>query len=325
LAVAVAAPGQAPAPVLELMGEMGKNVRALQEAVDRADHQSVAQQAQALGTRAEALALQVEARPASERTDFAWHVRVLQEGVAALLAAGRDGALPLEREGLRSLSSACTACHVQFRTDKEAALPWPSEGAIVAGRVRVATLAGTPRDQVDDVVVFVDGLPAAPAPEGKRAVIVQKDRTFDPNILVVTVGTTVDFPNLDTVFHNIFSLSKTHAFDCGLYGRGESRAQRFDQPGLVKIYCNIHPEMVAHVLVLNNPHATRTTPGGFYCLSGLPGGRMSLRAWSELGAEANVPLQLAEDTLLPSDLSLQERGKRAPHKNKYGRSYREKY
>jgi plastocyanin/cytochrome c556 len=322
--LAGSASAQEVGPATAVMGELAKAMRAIHEAIDSAPEQ-VAQQARVIQQQDQLIVDLAAGRP--EATDFVWHAQAMQDAAAALLAAAAAAEPALQLDAVRALKATCTACHMQFRPPAARAVDphWPSEGGIVMGRVQVRTLAGEAREGVDDVVAFVDGLPAEPAPAGKRATIVQRDRAFVPELLVVTAGTTVDFPNHDAVFHNVFSLSKTQPFDHGLYGRGQTASTRFTQPGLVKIYCNIHPEMVAHVLVLNNPHAVRLTPGGFYCLSGLPAGRLTLRTWSELGADASVTVEVGTDVPVALDLSLQERGKRTQHRNKFGRSYREKY
>ena len=109
----------------------------------------------------------------------------------------------------------------------------------LSGRV---TAGGRP---VRDAVVFVEDLRTAPVE--RRAVLDQYNRTFVPHVMVVQAGTRVDFPNHDTVFHNVFSYREGKRFDLGLYPVGKIRVQRFDQPGLMRIFCNIHSNMSAFI------------------------------------------------------------------------------
>ena len=342
-AAATAAPQQpADGEAEALMRRLGKLVRSVEEAIDRADAVDVAAQARMLEIElAPRIALAVPQATPEARSDVPWHVDEVRRQARALAAAaaaegthgGGASAAPaarqpdalLQREALWRLRQACAACHLQLRADDGTGSFWPGGGNAVFGRISLRAEDGSPRERADHVVVFVDRLPAEPAPPGLEVAIVQRDRTFTPDLLVVAVGTTVEFPNRDSVFHNIFSLSKPQPFDLKLYGPGESRAQLLAQPGLVKIYCNIHPEMAAHVLVLNNPHGVRVTPSGFYCLTELPDGAFDLRTWSEFGGGLESPVQLGGATALRLDLTMQEQQRRLPHRNKYGRPYREKY
>src|SRR5271165_6460234 len=98
----------------------------------------------------------------------------------------------------------------------------------------------------------VDAPPPAPTPG--HAVMLQKGKTFTPHILAITTGTAVDFPNSDPIFHNAFSSYDGQIFDVGLYPPGSSRSVRFARPGVVRVFCNIHPTMSAIILVLNTPY-----------------------------------------------------------------------
>ena len=103
-----------------------------------------------------------------------------------------------------------------------------------------------------------------PVRAGERPRLAQQDTTFVPAALVITVGTTVDFPNRDPFFHNVFSYSKTKRFDLGRYPRGESKEVRFDSPGIVKVYCEVHKSMRSLVAVVESPfHAVADSLGRF--------------------------------------------------------------
>jgi plastocyanin len=128
-------------------------------------------------------------------------------------------------------------------------------------------------------VVYLGELEVATTPKESR--IVQKDKALHPRVTVVTTGSTVQFPNFDPVLHNIYSLSPTQTFDLGLYGTGESRGQKFDTPGLVEVYCSIHSQMNAVIIVTSNPYFTTTDQKGRFRINNVPPGAYPLHFWSE--------------------------------------------
>jgi hypothetical protein len=109
----------------------------------------------------------------------------------------------------------------------------------------------------------------------------QRDETFVPHVLAITVGTTVDFPNSDPVFHNVFSLSKTRSFDLGRYPAGRSKAVRFDRPGVVQVFCEIHSHMSAYILVFSHRFFAVTDNEGGYRIDQVPPGTYTLVLWYE--------------------------------------------
>lgn len=129
-------------------------------------------------------------------------------------------------------------------------------------------------------LVFVRG-PVAGVPTGRpgATAIVQRGRQFDPDHLVVPVGTVVEFPNQDEEFHNVFSYSKARRFDLGRYPKGEAKTVTFETPGAVKVYCEIHPWMRAAVLVVENPFYAVVDDDGRFAIDGVPPGRYTLVAW----------------------------------------------
>jgi plastocyanin len=162
-----------------------------------------------------------------------------------------------------------------------AALPARAEApASVRGRVSVG-VASVALADAGPIVVYLEGVAAPAVRAGGGAEIRQHLARFEPGFAVVPVGAPVRMPNDDTIFHNVFSYSRPNDFDLGLYGAGEARTLRFEQPGLVRIYCSIHERM--NGLIYVTPSSLFATPGasGAYRIGGVPPGRYRLRVWSE--------------------------------------------
>jgi plastocyanin len=132
-------------------------------------------------------------------------------------------------------------------------------------------------------VIFLESAPrgAFEPDEQAHARMDQRDETFVPHVLAITVGTTVDFPNSDVKFHNVFSLSKTKSFDLGRYARGQSKSVRFDRPGVVQVFCEIHSHMSAYILVLAHRYFALSDGAGRYAIEGVPPGTYTLSLWYE--------------------------------------------
>ena len=148
-----------------------------------------------------------------------------------------------------------------------------------------AGLGAAPRRPVEfrPAVVYLDTAPggAFELPEPGRAAMDQRDQAFVPHVLAITVGTTVDFPNSDLTFHNVFSLSRTRTFDLGRYSRGRSKSVRFDRPGVVQVFCDIHSHMSAYILVFAHRYFAVTDKGGAFAIPGIPPGSYTLAVWHE--------------------------------------------
>jgi hemoglobin len=122
----------------------------------------------------------------------------------------------------------------------------------------------------------------------KHRVIEQRNKEFAPHVMAVPVGSTITFPNFDDIFHNVFSLSKTKAFDLGMYKSGESRDVLVDKPGIVRLGCNLHPSMAAFLIVVDAPAYVPTNPDGTFSFSSLAPGKWRVQAWNE---RSGAPLE----------------------------------
>ena len=130
------------------------------------------------------------------------------------------------------------------------------------------------------VVLYLEGSGPAGDDSGSEAAQVQQlDRRFMPDLVVVPAGSTVSFPNMDPIFHNIYSLSKAKAFDLGSYDKGQSRKVVFQKPGIVDVYCHLHPNMAATIVVTPNRWYARPDRSGLYRIPNVPPGRYTVVAW----------------------------------------------
>jgi plastocyanin len=137
------------------------------------------------------------------------------------------------------------------------------------------------KSELRNVVVYLKGVAYAGNPPVMRRQIRQERETFVPRVVAITRGSIVDFPNGDPFFHNVFSLSAAGTFDLGRYPDSQSRSRQFTKPGLVKVYCHIHSQMTASILVLDHPYFTLPDADGGFMLPDLPSGDYSLVAWHE--------------------------------------------
>ncbi len=263
----------------------------------------------------------------AERMDvFEEHIERLAE--VALDVAELAGADDERRsaQAFQALRATCVSCHFRFRGDNEERGTYPARGNTVTGMVELVDADGKPLADRSWVLVFLEGGPAhAPEPPYENPRILQSGRKFSPRVLPVTVGTDVEFPNDDTIFHNVFSLSKTSPFDLGVYEPGQSASVRMERSGLVKVYCNIHPDMCASIVVLENPWYSLTDRGGRFVICNVPDGEYILRGWNDKGAEASVPLVVSGEHAIETSLSLAETRRSLTHTNKFGKPYAEKY
>ena len=176
-------------------------------------------------------------------------------------------------------------------------------------RPGVADHGGRPGRGVADVrrgLVYLDTAPrgAFDEPEPGRAVMDQRDETFVPRLLGITTGTVVDFPNSDRTYHNVFSLSRARRFDLGRYASGRSKAVRFDRPGVVRVFCDIHSHMSAFVVVFTHPFFRVTDADGRYRLDNVPPGAYTVVGWYEGEARVQRSVSVAPGATVELDLEV---------------------
>ncbi len=181
-------------------------------------------------------------------------------------------------------------------------LPKSHSAPVQAKRYEIVTKGGVLSTQPPLAVVYLEGAFQPPVSLSVKQVV-QKDLTFIPSLLPVRVGTKVEFPNLDDVYHSIFSYSPVKRFDLGRY-RPEERpipAETFDKPGLVTLRCDIHEHMRGLILVLNTPYFVMTDTEGHFRLAGLPAGRHTLKAWIDSRTTREKAVELKSGQTLHVD------------------------
>ena len=179
------------------------------------------------------------------------------------------------------------------------------------------------RHPAADAVVWLPGVTPTEAPPGAGpARIAQQRKTFEPHVEVVPAGTSVAFPNLDRIYHNVFSLSEIARFDLGLYRNGASRSVAFAKPGVVRIYCNIHPSMSAFLVVVDGHAYAKTGLDGGALLPPVQPGSYRMSVWHERGGEKTLDVVVRAGAVTPVEVTLDAAQWRPEaHKNKYGKDY----
>jgi plastocyanin len=198
------------------------------------------------------------------------------------------------------------------------------ESATIEGRVTLLRkkLFGKPQrvNETRDVVIYVTGFTTPPA-GGRRVALDQKDETFAPRLLPIVAGQEVAFPNRDRIYHNVFSVSPVKSFDLGQYKSSDPpKRERFERPGLVPVYCNIHPHMIAYVVVLENSAFALAAPDGSYRITGVPPGRHTVHAWTPGADPVRSEIDAAPGRRMHVDFELIA-GAIPSHKRKDGSDY----
>jgi len=202
----------------------------------------------------------------------------------------------------------------------------------VAGRIELNDSRDPAvRNRRDFSGVVISLKPAANASAipivAKKATILQKDKTFSPHVLAIPIGSTVDFPNADPIFHNAFSSYNGQIFDVGLYPPGTSRSVRFTREGVVRVFCNIHSSMSAMIVVLATPYYAVTGRDGSFAIPGVPPGDYEFSVIHERATESALAAVArhiavgAENLTLPGIVISEAGFLSTPHKNKYGQDY----
>jgi len=204
-------------------------------------------------------------------------------------------------------------------------------GGGVSGEVELTNskdAAVRKRKDYSGVVLWLEPADRAAAVQpGKRVEMLQKDKTFLPHVIAVPVGTTVDFPNFDPIFHNAFSNFSGQPFDVGLYPPRTSKSVTFTHPGIVRVFCNIHSTMSAVIAVLGTPWFAVTAANGKFNMANVPAGEYHLRLFHERAQPENLrflehSITVPENGLVLPLVSISETGySPAPHLNKYGQHY----
>jgi plastocyanin len=199
----------------------------------------------------------------------------------------------------------------------------------VSGRVTLVK-DGKELPDASNVVVWVEAvrLPApTPAPGARRPAageMKSASKRFQPRVIAVPKNATVEFPNADPIYHNVFSVSGGNRFDLGLYRSGASKPKTFEEAGLVRVYCNIHPQMIGFVMVVESDLVAVTGVDGAFRFDGVPPGARVLKAWhEEAPAELSVPVAVTSSGDAPVTIRIDVSSfLHEPHKNKYGKDYK---
>jgi plastocyanin len=188
---------------------------------------------------------------------------------------------------------------------------YPDARAVAASRPAAASQPAHPADgpagEFANVVVYLDAAPSLEGrgrPTGGGLAIRQEGLAFSPHVLPVLKGSIVAFPNTDPVFHNVFSLSRAASFDLGRYPRGEAKSVRFDAPGVVKVFCHIHSDMSAVVLVLDNPFFAVPGAAGDFRIDGIPPGEYRAMAWHERARPVSLSVRIAPGASTPAEFAI---------------------
>ncbi len=203
----------------------------------------------------------------------------------------------------------------------------PAAAGTIVGRVELVDKSGKKATDLGDVVVYLDGVKGG-KPKPAKTLLTMRGKAFVPHVAVVPVGGTIEFPNEDPILHNAFSVSGDNRFDLGLYKRPKTASWTFQAAGIARVYCNIHPQMSAIVVVRDNPYYAKAGDDGSFVIEGVPAGKYTLTAWHERANEASTEVTVPAEGQVTAKVTLDASAfKRLQHKNKFGKDYstEEKY
>ena len=200
----------------------------------------------------------------------------------------------------------------------------PAQAATVSGKVSFVSKRG-------QNPVFNETLVSLEPANGKLIrkspatfTMMTRGKMLIPHVMAIPVGSTVEFPNEDPISHNLFSLSSANSFDLGLYRKGAGKSRKFDTPGLVNVYCNVHPSMSSVIQVMSTPYFVLADAAGNYALTDVPPGKYRLVVWNEIGGQVEAPLEISSSGTVSGNtaVTLDSRSYRATqHLNKNGKPY----
>lgn len=191
----------------------------------------------------------------------------------------------------------------------------------VEGKIEFLTRRGQ-RIDPSETLVWLEPAGKVRPKTPEQTTMVTRAKTLEPHVLAVPIGSIVRFPNEDPISHNLFSVSQPNAFDLGLYRRGAGKEQQFSRPGVVNVYCNVHPNMSAVIHVMGSPYYTFADPKGAFSLAGVPPGKYRVVAWSEQAGTATRDIEVGAHGNAAVALTLDGRNYRAQqHTNKFGKPY----
>jgi len=199
----------------------------------------------------------------------------------------------------------------------------PLAAATVSGKISFITKRGQ-NPVVNETLVWLEPAGKAVRKPPQTFQMMTRGKTLVPHVLAIPLGSTVEFPNDDPISHNLFSLSTANTFDLGLYRRGAGKSHKFDIPGVVNVYCNVHPNMSSVIHVMATPYYTFADAAGNYALADIPPGKYRLVVWNEQGGQSNseVGVSAAGTVSGALALTLDSRNYRiTQHMDKTGKPY----
>ena len=200
----------------------------------------------------------------------------------------------------------------------------PLHAANVSGKISFVARRGQ-NPAAAETLVWLEPV-GRPAPKRAPATyqMTTRSKMLIPHVLAIPAGSTVLFPNDDPISHNLFSLSQNNQFDLGLYRKGAGKSETFDTPGVVNVYCNVHPNMSAVIHVMDTPYFAFADATGNFTVADVPSGRYRLLAWNEQGGQTETPVEVSANGALKGNvaLTLDSRAYReTQHSDKHGKPY----